>query len=686
MVTGSTNRLTPRWDWPPSNGHSGSGWERYRLFLPKSAIRARHVNGRSATAQTGSEALATGEALKSTNGADNTGNRRDPALTISRLRESHGQRARKEADSKMKPAGKKQPKAASSADSSAQNPKRPDSWRETIESIVVAFVLAFLFRTFEAEAFVIPTGSMAPTLYGQHRDVYCAKCGTRFSSGASSGSGLIDSEIHNGVISPGARAHFAVCPNANCRYPNDILDREIFAGDRILVNKFPYEFGNPERWDVIVFKFPESAKTNYIKRLAGLPGEELILEGGDVKFRKLGSTDIYRIARKTPEKQKQLQLLVYDDDHPANELLEAGWPESWQSVDGTDWAHDARARTFHIDSPADDGPPRWLRYTNYVPASADWEKAVAGQSLAGRARPQVIKDFYGYNAVIPADVSVRPGELPEFIDPRGTGPAQWVGDLTLSATIDVEAAAGEVTLELVEGARRYRCRIDLTNGRGAFSYTHEMDRREDDAKPVPAGDEFDTSMNKTGKHTVSFANVDDRLCLWIDERLVKILAFEPDEKHRYPTQKAPIEPTEQDVSPVGIAARGARLTVSHVRIERDIYYRNEPSGQLTRDRSYQLRDDPDDSNDEFLMLGDNSPRSNDSRAWTKTHAVPRHLLIGKAFFVYWPHGVPFLNGGRGYAVANYYEPTTRGDGEQNPSLPKFSVPFYPQFGRMHRIR
>ena len=38
--------------------------------------------------------------------------------------------------------------------------------RETIESIVVALVLAFLFRTFEAEAFVIPTGSMAPTLMG----------------------------------------------------------------------------------------------------------------------------------------------------------------------------------------------------------------------------------------------------------------------------------------------------------------------------------------------------------------------------------------------------------------------------------------------------------------------------------------------------------------------------------------
>ena len=58
--------------------------------------------------------------------------------------------------------------------------------RETIESIVVAFVLAFLFRTFEAEAFVIPTGSMSPALQGRHKDVECDQCGYRFRTTASS--------------------------------------------------------------------------------------------------------------------------------------------------------------------------------------------------------------------------------------------------------------------------------------------------------------------------------------------------------------------------------------------------------------------------------------------------------------------------------------------------------------------
>src|SRR3712207_4568745 len=59
-------------------------------------------------------------------------------------------------------------------------------FRETIESIVVAFVLAFLFRTFEAEAFVIPTGSMSPSLQGQHKDVRCPQCGYAFRTTASS--------------------------------------------------------------------------------------------------------------------------------------------------------------------------------------------------------------------------------------------------------------------------------------------------------------------------------------------------------------------------------------------------------------------------------------------------------------------------------------------------------------------
>src|SRR3954454_5659660 len=65
-------------------------------------------------------------------------------------------------------------------------PAKPkDSNRDFVEQVVVAFILAFLVRGFEAEAFVIPTGSMAPTLMGRHKEVTCRECGHLFQVNAS---------------------------------------------------------------------------------------------------------------------------------------------------------------------------------------------------------------------------------------------------------------------------------------------------------------------------------------------------------------------------------------------------------------------------------------------------------------------------------------------------------------------
>ena len=123
--------------------------------------------------------------------------------------------------------------------------------------------------------------------------------------------------------------------------------------------------------------------------------------------------------------------------------------------------------------------------------------------------------------------------------------------------------------------------------------------------------------------------------------------------------------------------------------------------------------------DEFFVLGDNSARSKDSRLWemgriqnrsgdsdpdAHKHAVPRDLLIGKAFFIYWPHGIPFLNGGRGIPIWYYSQPEvvknrtrrlsprSTSCGPQrtewnwnDPNYPSLSVPFYPQWRRWQRI-
>src|SRR3954452_21840320 len=117
--------------------------------------------------------------------------------------------------------------------------------RETVESIVIAFILAFLFRTFEAEAFVIPTGSMAPTLQGRHKDIECPKCGYEYRTGASE-------EVNNesGDLKPNCHMLSATCPM--CRYTLDVDDESKYPsynGDRIIVNKFAYDLSDPQRWD-----------------------------------------------------------------------------------------------------------------------------------------------------------------------------------------------------------------------------------------------------------------------------------------------------------------------------------------------------------------------------------------------------------------------------------------------------
>src|SRR4051794_14227929 len=60
-----------------------------------------------------------------------------------------------------------------------------DSFRELIETIVFVVVLVLMLKTFLAEAFVIPTGSMATTLLGYHREVTCQQCGHKFLVNAS---------------------------------------------------------------------------------------------------------------------------------------------------------------------------------------------------------------------------------------------------------------------------------------------------------------------------------------------------------------------------------------------------------------------------------------------------------------------------------------------------------------------
>ncbi len=586
---------------------------------------------------------------------------------------------------------------AENSEAQAAAGKHQDAMRETVESVVIAFVLAFLFRTFLAEAFVIPTGSMAPTLMGRHKDFNCQQCGYHYTVGASE---EVDKES-NYLI---ARLTASICPN--CRHTNDIYHSNVFNGDRILVNKFPYEFTEPDRFDVFVFRYPEDPQVNYIKRLVGLPGESLRIERGDL-FARRGTEGEFRILRKPDlSKQRLLQQIVYDDSHPPTLLLNQGWPEHWAALRRNpeassleewlpaenSWHQDSGARSFQIQA-----GPEWesLRYRHFSPTDLDWERVAEGKKPTTRPLPELITDFCGYNAH-------RGRHVPEY--QQWTPEGFWVGDLILSASVDVKKAAGAspaFELDLVEGVRRYVCRFNLQTGIAELLRTDDL---KGDGSLVSMASAA-TPVKGTGRHAVSFANVDDRLCLWVDNRLIK---FDGETEYTPPPVR---DPQRSDLHPAGIAARDCDVTVSKLLLERDIYYRAVKSprddeaegsiahrlaGSLSDPKSYaklynqdvrSVEFDPLDD-DEFFAMGDNSARSYDGRLWRDTqhshhaHAVNRRALIGKAFFVYWPHGVPFLNGGKGYPVAMH---SIHKDSPVE-NYPLYTAPFYPQWWRWSRIR
>ncbi len=70
-----------------------------------------------------------------------------------------------------------EPKSTTNPSTEPKPDEEKDSIRELLETVVFVVVLVLMLKTFLAEAFVIPTGSMATTLLGYHHKVPCRQCG-----------------------------------------------------------------------------------------------------------------------------------------------------------------------------------------------------------------------------------------------------------------------------------------------------------------------------------------------------------------------------------------------------------------------------------------------------------------------------------------------------------------------------
>ena len=68
----------------------------------------------------------------------------------------------------------------------------------------------------------------------------------------------------------------------NAYIPSASMENTLTEGDRVIGSRLSYKFHEPERGDIIMFKFPDDESRDFIKRIIGLPGETVTIQGGQV--------------------------------------------------------------------------------------------------------------------------------------------------------------------------------------------------------------------------------------------------------------------------------------------------------------------------------------------------------------------------------------------------------------------
>jgi signal peptidase I len=388
-----------------------------------------------------------------------------------------------------------------------------------------------------------------------------------------------------------ARQEYSRCPS--CGYyqatpiePGDAASN----GDRILVLKCIYQFVEPRQWDVVVFKNPLDPTENYIKRLVGKPGQQVEIIDGDVYIDG-------KISRKPPKVQDEMWMPVYDNDYqPARpeepEFNRHKWRRPLRNAEGSKWTVEEESPTvFRLDG----------------------EPNIENRLIYDTSLGNNFKATYAYDET--TDYRIMP----------------YCSDLMVRFWVTAGRQQGYAGASLGKYGIIYTGRVDFA---GQMTICRTSDSNEDAIKTRTIGRQI---MSRPAM--LQFAVVDHQLVLEFDnEKLVYDLGRDPNDCG---ARKTNIEPT------VAISCAG-RLTVSHLAVFRDIYYTsgnpntNEP-GRATEGHPLNLE------KDQFFMLGDNSPRSEDGRWWSQPGKgnngkiypegiVPREYLVGKAMFVYWPAG------------------------------------------------
>lgn len=514
----------------------------------------------------------------------------------------------------------------------ANSSKKPTGlgWvKEFLTSVVIAFAMAFVSMAFVIRGFVIPTGSMAPTLLGAHIRVHSPRSGADwpvtpqfYAQGRRAplpvqGSASQPIKVHDPFSGPFTLGRELRAPSQRLR-----------SGDRVFALRYLPGVSEPERFDPVVFVSPTNPDENVIKRLIGLPREQVALLDGDAFVRQAASGQQgwggtgWSIARKPERLQRTLWYPFFDSSRRSSEDM-----QPWRSSEDG-WNLSGKSFT----------------YEGQGPTRLTWD-----------ARVWPIDDFVAHNE------APREFKLTER-------PRYPVSDLRLSVNV-ANASGGVVRLGV--GARRHEFmgEVSGTTARvamraiGEETWTTLDERRFGGLGEKP--------------RAVEFWHVDQALWLFVDgelvaggpeeggyswtpeERLTHALGLRLDQIGTEVTALSsgtlPRDATGRYSPPTPwLELDGPGATLHRVSLARDIFWRPDVrffEGQRSPSpgRSTHPATSPPLDEGQYFLCGDNSTDSNDGRTWGEAGAVvrqqlphagdgvvPRELLIGRAFIVYLP--------------------------------------------------
>ena len=514
---------------------------------------------------------------------------------------------------------------------------------DTFQGLIVAFAMAMAFRGFVLEGFVIPTGSMAPTLLGDHIRVRSDASGYAYTA---DGGSVFDNGLpltaRAPLVDPMVTRQFSM---SETEFGN--LRAQVVGGDRVLVLKYvPWVF-QPKRWDVVVFKNPPDpigATQNYIKRMVGMPSQSLLLVDGDVfTGAQDAAPDALRIERKPEMIQRAIWQPLWANDWAPVDLkkLESVWRRPWPGA---------------AFAPAGENKSAWVAGDTRV---WKWPTANATQ-LAWSAQNFPVTDWNAYN------VWRRPAEFP-------------MSDIRATAALEFDQPE-KATASFVLNMRGLCITAAVSNATKSIDVTVQTAGTViEPARTLAQGHATLSSEQKF--LDIEFWHVDQAVWLFVNGVKELCISYEFTNTGTTPEMRLvasgidPVRYRNDPVStkPAGIQSMmwnfsGSPVTVRNMKLDRDLYYQPGvllPGNQTPTNGSMILGkafatdiDDPARLGPtDYLMLGDNSSASRDGRFWGRPHpilqrvigfenpfVVPQELIVGKAWCVYFPATYPLATG------------------------------------------